>query len=155
MAYSTTTQTCSCPCGESTFEVLKRPAVRFFCHCGICQKLYKLPVADVTILSQSDIILPMDHNIRFEKYRSIVGIDRGTCRDCYKPVVALAGSGDKGLAFIAAANYANTDVLPAPKIHIFYDRCVNEIVDDLPKYKGYIRSQFAVLRLMRSSALGS
>ena len=152
MADSMTTQTCSCPCGKAKFQVLKSPVVRFFCHCSICQKLYKQPFADVTTLSQGDIILPPDHGIRFDKYRSVVGIDRGTCIECSKPVIALAGSGAKGLAFIAAANYSNADVLPSPKIRIFYDRRVEEIADHLPKYKGYLRSQFAVLRLMRSSS---
>lgn len=155
MVDSTMTQTCSCSCGKSKFQVLKSPSLRFYCHCSICQRLYKQPFADVTTMSQSDIILPPDHGIHFEKYRSIIGIDRGTCVECNKPVIALAGSGDKGLAFIAAANYSNVDVLPDPKIHIFYDRRAAEVFDDLPKYKGYIRSQFAVIRLLNRSAAGS
>lgn len=149
MVDSTETQNCSCPCGKSTFQVLKTPTFRFFCHCSICQRLYKQAFADVTILSQSDIILPPDHGIHFQKYRSIVGIDRGTCVECNKPVLALAGSGAKGLAFVSAANYSNIDVLPVPKMHVFYDRRVSDISDDLPKYKGYIRSQLAVIRSLK------
>jgi len=155
MVDSAITQNCSCPCGKSKFQVLNRPSLRFFCHCSICQRLYKQPFADVTTLNQNDIILPPDHGIQFKKYRSIVGIDRGTCVECSKPVIALAGSGTKGLAFIAAGNYSNMEVLPDPKLHVFYDRRVADVADDLPKYKGYIRSQFAVIRQLNRSAAGA
>jgi len=114
--------------------------------------LYKKAYADVTVLSQEDVVLPRDHGIHFKKYRSIVGIDRGTCPECSQPVIALAGKGAKGLAFVAAANYSGESMLPSPKIHIFYDHCVSEIADDLPKYRGYLRSQFAVMRLLKSAA---
>lgn len=143
-------QTCSCPCGHSTFEVSAAPTVRFFCHCTICQKLYKRAFADVTLLQWEHITLADENAIGFNKYRSFPAINRGNCKECEAPVMAYAGSGDKRLAFIAAQNYTQEDFLPEPKLHIFYDTCAKPVDDELPKYKGYIRSQLAVMRLMRS-----
>ncbi len=144
-------QKCSCPCGASTFKVVAPPALRFYCHCSICQKLYQQPFADATVLKLSDVILPEAHEIQFKKYRKIVGIERGTCSQCCKPVMAIAGSGAKGLAFIAAQNYADERMLPPVKMHIFYGSRCAEVEDELPKYRGYLRSQFAVLRSLSAA----
>lgn len=152
MSDSNIRQTCSCPCGASSFEITAPPVLRFFCHCKICQKLYQQPFADATVLRLSDVVLPDSHNIKFNKYRKIVGIDRGLCSQCNKPVLAIAGSGSKGLAFVAAQNFSNKDVLPEPAMHIFYASRTADIADELPKYKGYLRSQIAVLRSLSSAS---
>ncbi|MFK8020770.1 MAG: GFA family protein [Pseudomonadales bacterium] len=148
MTDTNTSHNCSCPCGETTFQVNAAPKVRFFCHCSICQKLYNKAFADVTVLSWSHVQLPEQHNIKFDKYRSFPAIDRGTCGSCDKPVMASAGSGDKRIAFISAANYSESVILPPAKMHIFYDRRKEAVLDDLPKHSGYLRSQFAAMRLM-------
>ncbi len=144
-----TEQTCSCPCGQTSFQITAAPSTRFFCHCTICQKLYKKAFADVTLLAWEYVNLADENAIRFDKYRSFPAINRGTCRACNAPVMAYAGSGASRLAFIAADNYENKNVLPDPQLHIFYDTCAEAVDDELPKHKGYIRSQLAVMKLMR------
>ena len=150
MSSSSFVQTCSCPCGASSFETTAPPVLRFFCHCQICQKLYQQPFADATVLRLSDVVLPQSHKIQFNKYRKFVGIERGLCAECNKPVLAITGSGSKGLAFVAAQNFSNKDVLPEPEMHIFYGSRAADIADELPKYKGYVMSQIAVLRSLFS-----
>jgi len=93
-----------------------------------------------------------ENTINFEKYRSFPAINRGTCRECGAPVMAYAGSGDKRLAFISADNFENKAVLPEPQLHIFYDTCAQAVDDELPKHKGYIRSQLAVIKLLRNQS---
>lgn len=141
-------QTCSCPCGQSSFGVTAAPSMRFFCHCKICQKLYKKAFADVTLLQWEHVNLADENAIIFGKYRSFPAINRGICRECNTPVMAYAGSGKSRLAFIAADNYENKSVLPEPQLHIFYDSRAEAVDDALPKHKGYIRSQLAVMKLM-------
>jgi len=102
----------------------------------------------VTVVKLSSVTLPDDESIEFKKYRSFPAINRGTCPQCASPIVALAGSGDKGLAFIASSNYKDAQVLPPSAMHLFYNRSVAEINDDLPKYRGYFRSQLAAFRLI-------
>lgn len=145
-------QTCSCPCGQTSFGVTAAPHMRFFCHCTICQKLYKKAFADVTLLQWEHVNLADENAISFDKYRSFPAINRGTCRECSAPVMAYAGSGDKRLAFIAADNFEHKDVLPEPQLHIFYDTRAAAVDDELPKYNGYIRSQLAVMKLMRKQS---
>lgn len=152
MSDNNMTQTCSCPCGASSFEITAAPILRFYCHCKICQRLYQQPFADATVLRLSDVVLPESNDIEFNKYRKVAAIERGTCSQCHKPVIAIAGSGAKGLAFVAAQNYSNKQILPDAKMHIFYGSRAAEVTDDLPKYKGYLRSQFAVIRSMSSAA---
>ncbi|MEP5569328.1 MAG: GFA family protein [Halioglobus sp.] len=152
MSDEKTTQTCSCPCGASSFEVNAPPILRFYCHCKICQKLYQQPFADATVLKLSDVVLPESNNIEFNKYKKIAAIERGTCSQCHKPVIAIAGSGDKGLAFVAAQNFSDKGILPDAKMHVFYGSRAADVSDDLPKYKGYLRSQFAVIRSMSATA---
>jgi hypothetical protein len=40
---------CACQCGRSKFTVSGRPLAQLYCHCKICQALYRQPRADVTI----------------------------------------------------------------------------------------------------------
>jgi hypothetical protein len=70
------------------------------------------------------------------------------CTACHQPVMAKAGEGSKGLAFIAAHNVANAASLPAPSMHVFYGTRVADVADSLPKYRHYVSSQFAFLKLL-------
>jgi hypothetical protein len=94
------------------------------------------------------LTLPEDHSISFGQYKRFGAIDRGICTDCHQPVMAKAGEGNKGLAFIAAHNVANAASLPAPSMHVFYGTRVADVADSLPKYRHYLSSQFAFLKLL-------
>ncbi len=136
---------CSCPCGESKFVVEGTLVLRFICHCKICQAVYKKPYADVTALPANYVALPADQKIKFHRYRSPPALRRGTCPSCENPVVGfLQLMPFFGLAFVPSVNFPTEVTLPEPSLHIFYDRRISDVVDDLPKFSGYWGCQWAV-----------
>lgn len=145
------TYCCQCPCGTNQFEIHGEPITRFYCHCTICQDKYKAPFADVTLFKLDDVEVPASDGLTFGKYKRFGAVDRGICDSCQKPVMATLGEGEKGLAFVAAQNYQNPEALPPAEMHVFYGTRVEDFADDLPKYKNYLTSQFAVLKLLRKA----
>jgi len=137
--------TCSCTCGEKAVLVKGSPVIRFICHCKICQKVYRKPFADIVAVRSSQIVKPIDSGIYFAKHRSPPAVNRGVCISCHNPVVAfLPLAPFFGLAFIPAFNFPEEAELPKPLLHSFYDRRVEDVDDDLPKFDGYWLSQWAV-----------
>ncbi len=139
---------CHCPCDTNQFDISGAPMTRFFCHCTICQEKYQAPYADVVLFPLGGLALPESHSIRFGRYKRFGAIDRGMCSQCNQPVMAKAGEGGKGLAFIAAHNITNAESLPAASMHVFYGTRVADAQDALPKYHHYFSSQFAFLKLL-------
>lgn len=144
-----TTDSCSCSCGTSSFTLNSKPLARFICHCTICQSVYQQPFADVTVLWANKVALPAKHDIRFKKYRSPPALRRGVCSSCGRPVIGfLRLAPFVQLAFVPARNYQDNGALPAPSLHMFYHSRVADVIDQLPKYSGYWRSQLAVTKLI-------
>lgn len=140
---------CTCACNATRFEVVGNPLARFYCHCRICQSLYRQPFADVTAWWGNGVTLPRSHNVRFKRYRPPPALRRGTCFACGQPAVGLvAVLPFVKLAFIPAMNFSDQSVLPAAAAHIFYHRRVRDVADDLPKHTGYWASELAVARLI-------
>ena len=142
---------CQCPCGSNQFKVHGEPMLRFYCHCTICQQKYKAPFADVALFKLSDVDLPQQA-ITYGKYKKVAAIDRGICDHCHQPVMAKMGKGEKGFAFVSAKNFVDPQSLPPATLHVFYGTRTADIEDDLPKYRHWLSSQFAILRLMRKAA---
>ncbi|MDI1445980.1 GFA family protein [Polyangium sp. 6x1] len=143
-------QQAACECGVCQFEVGAAPAVRFFCHCTICQAYNGKPFADVTVLRARYVEVNDRSQIAFKKYRLPPNIDRGLCKNCGKPAIEFGGFGSAKLAFIPSINFKRQELLPPPSMHIFYHRRLSDAADDLPKHSGYLGSQMAVGgRIMR------
>lgn len=140
---------CRCACGAAEAQVMGESLARFYCHCTICQSLYKQPYADVTVWRAESITLSDSSDVLFKRYRSPPAIQRGTCTNCGNPVVAfLQLAPFVRLGFVPARNFAQgTDLVPS-SMHIFYHRKTAEVEDALPKVDGYFASQFAVLKLL-------
>ena len=102
---------CHCPCETNQFEISGSPMTRFFCHCTICQEKYQAPYADVVLFPLAGLTLPEGHSINFGQYKRFGAIDRGMCTDCHQPVMAKAGEGSKGLAFIAGSQRCQRSVV--------------------------------------------
>ena len=85
------------------------------------------------------------NGVQFNKYRRPPALDRGICEQCKKPVAGFfRGIPGLGLAFINANNIQDKSLLTPPLGHIFYHRKKEYIGDELPKFKGYWRSQIKV-----------
>jgi hypothetical protein len=148
-------QDCACLCGASRFTVAGRPIGRFFCHCRICQKVYRKPFADVTYLWAESVALSADQPVEFRRYRPPPALRRGICAKCGNPVVAfLQLLPGLTTAFVPSQNYAWPDELPAPDRHIFYHRRVADIVDSVPRLSGYWTSEAYVTRSILAGLFG-
>lgn len=147
-------QSCACRCGQSTFVVNGTPALRVFCHCQICQSVYRQPYADVTVFWAGAIALPEDHSIHFRRYRSPPALRRGTCAACGEPAVGFLRLAPLvQLAFVPSTNFPAPAALPAPGAHIFYHRRVADAADSVPKFSGYWPSELAVTRMVLVNTL--
>ncbi|MBA6232866.1 MULTISPECIES: GFA family protein [unclassified Colwellia] len=136
---------CSCPCEESEVIVKNHPVIRFICHCKICQEVYRKPFADIVAVRSNQVIKPINPTIRFAKHRFPPAVNRGFCPSCNSPVVAFLPLAPAfGLSFIPAENFSKDYELPKPVLHSFYDRRVDDVDDNLPKFNGYWPSQWAV-----------
>lgn len=136
---------CACPCGQTRFAAQSRPFARIYCHCLICQRLYRKPFADVCILWARSLEMPADADTRVARYRSWPALDRTVCMHCELPVLGVFRLGPlRTLAFVPSSNFAHEDELPKPAAHLFYHRRAADHNDGLPKYHGYWRSEFGV-----------
>jgi hypothetical protein len=141
----------SCECGTCFFDVRATPKARFICHCKICQAFTGKPYSDVIVLPAKHVELANADQISFKKYRPPPNIERGLCLKCKKPVVEFGGFGAFKFAFIPTSNFVSQDLLPMPRMHIFYHRRLKDALDDLPKHRGYFRSQLAIGRMLVGS----
>lgn len=147
-------RSCACPCGQARFALHATPFARFYCHCLICQRLYGQPFVDVSVTFARDVHAPPAQRMRVARYRPPPALNRATCIDCGKPLFGVlpllpfgAGVGHT-FAFVPTANIAERAPLPAPAMHIFYDRRTRDCEDALPVHAGYLRSQLAVFALI-------
>lgn len=140
-------QDCACVCAASRFTVAGEPIGRFFCHCTICQRLYRKPFADVTYFWAGSITLLDNQPIEFRGYRPPPALSRGICARCGNPVVGfLRLAPGFTIAFVPSQNFPRPVELPAPDRHIFYHRRVADIADSVPKLEGYWASEAHITR---------
>ena len=138
---------CACPCGASRFTVAGNPIGRFLCHCKICQKVYQEPFADVTCFWASSVDVPANQPSEFRRYRPPPALRRGVCEKCSNPVVGfLHFVPGLMLAFVPSQNCPRPAELPTPGSHIFCDRRVADVSDNVPKVSGYWVSEAHVTR---------
>ncbi len=149
-------ENCSCPCGTAGFSLWAKPLGRFFCHCLICQSLYKAPFTDVTAFWAGSERLRSQDEVEFKRYRLPPALQRATCRACSAPLLGyLRLAPFVRLLFVPTRNIKPSSGVPEPSMHIFYHRRVQEATDSLPKICGYWRSELAVSRLILSGTVRS
>jgi hypothetical protein len=140
---------CACGCGRIEFTVTGRPLARFYCHCEICQALYRQPRADVTVWWGRSVAVAADQRIDFKRYRPPPAIERGTCPGCGLPVVGFLRLAPLvQLAFVPTMNFRRRTGLPPPSAHIFYHRRLRDVRDRLPKISGYWTSELCATGLV-------
>ena len=129
----------SCSCCSNTYMINNTPIARFICHCTICQEYTGKAYNDVTVLLKPDVSELTLMRTKFRRWKMPPNISRGLCKRCNKPSIEMAMGGN--LILVPTDNYANAEALPEPSMHLFYNRRVEDIDDDLPKYKGFLQSQ--------------
>ncbi|WP_435949294.1 GFA family protein [Psychrobacter sp. DM8] len=146
MSQAFTPQQGSCSCYSNTYTINYAPIGRFICHCTICQEYTGKAYNDVTVLFKSDLSELDINKTRFRRWKLPPNINRGLCKRCHKPSVEKAMGG--ALMLVPTDNYPNVDALPDPTMHLFYDSRVEDIEDDLPKYKGFAQSQTMIVKAL-------
>ena len=52
------------------------------------------------------------------------------------------------LILVPTTNYPDIAALPEPTMHLFYNRRVEDIDDNLPKYNGFVQSQAMMVKAL-------
>ena len=137
----------ACECGTSSCVVRGKPLFRAICHCSICQTFNQAAFADVTLFRPNDVALTNETSVKFTSYTSPTIVERGRCRTCNAPAIEyLRVPFVPNLIFIPTKNIQTQLNIPAPSLHIFYDKRVADISDNIAKHEGYLRSQYAFCR---------
>ena len=130
--------------------------MRLYCHCTICQEFNQAPFGDVSMVLSRDVRFNDHEKVDFKKYKSPPAVDRGKCRSCHKPVIEfLKIPLMPELTIIPSYTIAESELLPEPLGHVFYDTRVADIDDKLPKYSGAARSQLASMRKLLPAMMGA
>ncbi|MDC0661396.1 GFA family protein [Marinobacter sp. SS21] len=133
-----------CPCASTQFSLQGKALMRGFCHCTICQAFNQSGYADITVFRAKDVTKPDPALVDFKSYRSPPVLQRGKCSHCHKPAIEYFHLFPMPeLVIVPTANILDSALIPEPSLHIFYNRRVEDIQDNLPKYSGYLRSQLA------------
>lgn len=146
MSSEFTPQDGSCSCYSNTYTINHAPIARFICHCTICQDYIGKAYNDVTVLLKSDISELEIDKTRFRRWKLPPNISRGLCKYCHKPSIEMAVGGN--LVLVPTDNYPDIDALPQPSMHLFYNRRVEDMDDDLPKYNGFVQSQSMIFKAL-------
>ncbi len=133
-----------CSCGTFSLETSKAPSGRFVCHCLFCQDFTGEAFSDVSVLRVQNIKVKGTEALIHKKYRLPPNLNRSRCATCGKPAMETMGAGPVQLVFIPSKNFIEQDLLPPVRRHVFYNRRVADVSDDLPKYSHYLPSQFAI-----------
>jgi hypothetical protein len=138
-----------CSCGHVSFEIIGEPLFRGYCHCTICQEFNQTDFADICLYRAKDIVMPENCKVEYKTYASPAMVYRGKCVLCKQPAVEYISSPlMPTLVIVPSSNIKDQDVLPSSLLHIFYHSRVRGVEDLLPKYEGYLTSQFALFRCL-------
>lgn len=143
-----TSSSCQCKCGHVQFSVTGPVLMRGFCHCTICQTFNKAPFADISLFRGSDVSFPASDTVEYKAYKKVPpAVQRGKCVVCGEPAIErLKLPLLTEIVVIPSVNVKQTGFLPDPCLHIFYHRRVADAQDRLPKYEGFLSSQWAFSR---------
>lgn len=133
-----------CNCQESHYTTAGTPMFRAFCHCKTCQAYNQADFGDIIVMRSKDVSLIGQDKIAYKYHQRPPLLQRGNCTKCggvivEKMRIPLLAS----MTIIPAQTLRDHENLPAPSFHMFYHRRVADAADQLPKHKGYLKSQMA------------
>jgi len=132
----------SCACGAVQVSV-SGALVRFFCHCGICQRVNAAPFGDPVFLWRHQLKVEDPAKLEWKRYRwTPINLNRGTCRTCGTLIVEHLATSP--FSVVVGRTWKDQELVPPAQGHIFYESRVADVDDDLPKRQGYFSSEFAV-----------
>lgn len=143
-----------CTCGHVTFNLLGQSVFRAFCHCTICQKFNNAAYADVSVFRLKDVVKPPAEAVEFSAHTFPPILQRGKCKKCGSAAIEyLQIPAAPKLILVPTRNIIDQSMISKPAMHIFYDRKIADVEDDLPKHSGYLKSQLAFTSKLIASLL--
>ncbi len=142
-------QQCSCQCGHVQFEVVGAPRLRMLCHCTICQQFNQASHADILVYKSKNIKTPSDEFVTFKTYKAPPNVQRGSCVKCGQAAIEVFNFPlMPKLTMVPQGMFADGADLPVPAAHMFYEKRVADVDDDLPKHNGFLKSQLAFFKFL-------
>jgi len=138
-----------CSCGHVAFSIQGAPLFRILCHCTICQRFNDAPFADVVVYSAASVGEPGADTVSYDTYKPPPNVQRGKCAKCGKPAIEkFAAPLFPKLTIVPTAVHKSAAELPEPVAHLFYDKRVADVTDELPKHQGLLASQLSFGRYL-------
>ncbi|WP_419811277.1 GFA family protein [Bacterioplanoides sp.] len=135
--------TAQCGCGKVQYKIHQQPLFRNYCHCSICQSVNHAAHADICVFRAREVETPDKTLIEYKAHAFPPILQRGKCIECGDIAVEFLKLGVLPEMAVIPSKILRADVpLPDPAFHMFYDNCVAEVDDSLPKGKGYLASQW-------------
>jgi len=139
----------NCACGNVELKIFGSALFRLFCHCTICQRFNGAPFADVVIYKAAQVSTPPTETVSFSTLKPPPNAQRGKCIRCHKPIIEkIVAPIFPKLTVVPASAHNDLGALPDSIAHVFYDKRIHDSNDSLPKYRGYVSSQFAFLQFL-------
>ena len=126
-----------CMCGAVRYETKGESIGVYHCHCQSCRNHTGAPAATMAVLKADQVKFSGDER---KIFASAPNVGRAFCARCGTPLTWETDFGDVGLlCAIHISTFDNPDVL-RPTAHSFYAESMSwfDIVDDLPRYKGFV-----------------
>jgi len=134
-----------CTCGSNHLEISEPVIVRAYCHCSFCQEYNNAPFSDVCVFYARAVTSFDDSKINYRYFKKPRLVHRGSCIECNAAVLEKVNVPlMPKLIVVPSSNIKNSDFIPSPSMHIFYNTRVADIDDDLKKYHGFAASQRAL-----------
>ena len=130
----------SCHCGAVVVKICENatPHAQSYCHCKTCRALSGAPymanlifaVDQVELIGASGADAP-----KLLETQTSQHVVRKRCSSCYSPVAASLGT----KRVVVPAALFDRESLPSSwhaQHHLYYDKRIVDVDDDLPKYRG-------------------
>ncbi|MEM9531345.1 MAG: hypothetical protein AAGA23_10520 [Pseudomonadota bacterium] len=139
----------TCQCGSVRYRVPQAPLFRAYCHCGICRRFNEAARADILVYRLAEVSLPEEGTVEFSTYRPPPNVRRGRCARCRQAALEVFRSPLlPQLAIVPRGMLPVDAALPESSCHLFFEGSVTDVDDDLPRYRGYLRSQLAFFKML-------
>lgn len=138
-----------CSCGKVSYKITGPAATRILCHCTFCQTFNDAAYSDIVLYNAKRVEYDDNNPVEFTTYSKPPAVQRGKCKHCGDAAIEFFNIplGPK-MVMVPAAMLDSPTVEPA--FHMYYHRRINDVHDELPKYSGKLKNQYASLRLLKA-----
>ncbi len=126
-----------CDCGAVEVSMVGVPKVHAYCHCEDCRALLDVPYHSVVAWEPEKVSITSGQEHTFEYKYPTLAMTRVFCKHCGETVYNTNAMGWRLVSQLLIRK-CNNDELPEElqsTAHIYYDRRIVDIDDQLPKHE--------------------